>query len=786
MDARGRPLAHAVRWAALPIALSLAAPAQAAPRPVDLPAGPLGRSLALLARQADADIGTIDAGLAAEPAPAVRGMLSARAALDRLLARSDSMAIRMPRGGWRIVRRPRDPGLPFRPFVTATSRDPIVVIGSKRATPFALYPGTAHILSPADLTPAGALPGSITLDQRIASVASTHFGPGRDKLFVRGMADSGFTGPSQSTTGQYLDDTRLTYNAPDPDLRLYDIAAIEVLEGPQGTLYGAGSLGGVVRVATVRPILDRFSASIAGGVATTAHGDPGGDLAGVLNLPLAHGDAALRLVGYGVRDGGYIDNPLLGRRDVNGVTTAGGRAALRIRAGDWTIDLGGAGQAIRGDDAQWADGDASPLTRRTAERLPYRNDYALGDLTMTRDWGGLHLVSANGITRQHLVQTFDATEYALPAMVRQRDRIAMLSSETRLSRRGSDGTGWVIGLSLLDNRSRLGRIGIDANGGTTPREALDNHVREITLFGEAGIAIGAGIVATPGLRLTAARVQGDAAAYIEASTIPIFGGPVSARGRHTEGHALPSLALSGQPVDGLLLFARYEQGFRPGGFGISSTRARSYGGDHVGTIEAGLRFRPRDGTLDLSLTLAHTHWRDILAEVVTQGGDPITENIGDGHIDAIEAEAGWRPMEGLRLDAGLFLNRSRLTDPAFDSVLVRGSALPNVARFGAQAGLDHRLALSDGLVLTTSVHARWHGGSHIGAGPVLDAAQGRYLDDDVTMRIGGTARGVSVEITNLQDSHANRFAFGTPYRLYDPQATPPRPRTIRIRFDASL
>ena len=115
-----------------------------------------------------------------------------------------------------------------------------------------------------------------------------------------------------------------------------------------------------------------------------------------------------------------------------------------------------------------------------------------------------------------------------------------------------------------------------------------------------------------------------------------------------------------------------------------------------------------------------------------------------------------------------------------------GLMLPNVARFGAQAGFDHRLVLSDHLALTTSAHARWHGGSRIGAGPVLDAAQGRYFDDDVTMRLGSTVRGVSVEITNLQDSHANRFAFGTPYRIYDPQTTPPPPRTIRIRFDAIL
>src|SRR3546814_3098560 len=98
----------------------------------------------------------------------------------------------------------------------------------------------------------------------MASLSSTHLGAGRNKLFIRGIADSSFTGPTQATVGQYLGDIRLSYNAPDPDLRLYDVDNVEVLEGPQGTLYGAGSLGGIIRVVPNAPnpdamILDRKS-----------------------------------------------------------------------------------------------------------------------------------------------------------------------------------------------------------------------------------------------------------------------------------------------------------------------------------------------------------------------------------------------------------------------------------------------------------------------------------------------------------------------------------------------
>jgi outer membrane receptor protein involved in Fe transport len=747
----------------------------------DLPAGTLGHALGILSQEARTNIGTSDPDLAMVNVPAIHGAHSVTATLDRLLAGSGAVASRTPSGGWHVAWRPVQAASHAVAMTDVAST--IVVTGSKRSTPLTLYPGSVFILSGDALAPAGALPDSNALADRLTSVASTHFGAGRDKLFIRGMADTGFTGPSQSTTGQYLDDTRLTYNAPDPDLRLYDVASIEVLEGPQGTLYGAGSLGGVVRVVTVRPQIGAFTASAAGGVSTTAHGDADGDLSAVVNVPLA-GSAALRLVGYGIRDGGYIDNPMLGRSNINGVTTVGGRAGLRIDLGNWTVDLGTTIQSIHGDDAQWTDGGLPKLTRASPERLPYSSDYALADLTIAREWDGLRLVSSTGFTRQALVERYDATSGGLATMVRQHDRTSMLANETRLSRRGIDGAEWVLGLSLLDNRSLLGRIGADGDGGTTPRERATNHVSEATLFGEAGFPILAGMVATAGLRLTAARVHGDADAYIEASTIPIFGSPIGGRGTHVETHALPSLGLSYQIMSGWLLFARYQRGFRPGGFGISSARARRFEGDHVGTVEIGSRFRRPGSRVDLSLSLAHTQWRHILAEVVTQGGDPVTENIGDGHIDAIEATMGWRPTNRLRFNGGAFLNYSRLTNADFESVVVTGSALPNVARVGVQAGIDFDVALSDTLRLTASANARYYGGSHVGAGPVLDAAQGRYVDDLVSVRVGSGRRGISVEATNLQDSTANRFAYGTPYLIFSSQATPPRPRTIRLRFDS--
>src|SRR5205085_621294 len=88
---------------------------------------------------------------------------------------------------------------------------------------------------------------------RLSGLTVTNLGPGRNKLFVRGLSDGAASGHAQAMVGLYFDDMRLTYNAPDPDLRLVDIDRVELLRGPQGSLYGSGSLGGVLQVVSNRP-----------------------------------------------------------------------------------------------------------------------------------------------------------------------------------------------------------------------------------------------------------------------------------------------------------------------------------------------------------------------------------------------------------------------------------------------------------------------------------------------------------------------------------------------------
>ncbi|MEG3088798.1 TonB-dependent receptor [Sphingomonas sp. PB4P5] len=788
--------------------LGMASPAWTQERPIDLPAGRLGDAVLALGRQAGTTIVVSDARLWARLVPAVRGRLSVAQALARLaeVAHAD---VRRAGPGWRLVPRARRPSpppalvrsMPMPPVPAEEAQQPlvgpdIVVTASKRDVPARDFAGQAAILSGADLA-LGQAGGTDAILARLASVPSTHLGTGRNKLFIRGIADSSFTGPTQTTVGQYFGDLRLSYNAPDPDLRLYDIASVEVLEGPQGTLYGAGSLGGIIRTVPNAPQLGVAAGTLSLGASATQHGDPGADLGAMLNVPLAGGRLALRVVGYGVSEGGYIDNPLSGRDDINRTRIGGGRATLRLDAGNgWTVDLGGIGQWTRGDDSQYADRDAPPLTRASAVQQGFQADYRLGELIVSGPIGDLRFKSSTGIIRQALRERYDATiRGESPRVFAQQNDTALITSETRLWRPMQDRLGWVIGASFTHNRTRLSRT-LGPDDAPVPVTGVTNRIDEVTLYGEASLVVTPGLTATAGLRATRADLSGigeDVAAAVILAKAQIV-----ADRRETS--ILPSASLIAALNSKMSVYARYQQGFRPGGLAIEADFVRRFRNDRVRAIEAGMRYGLAGvDSIYLSASASHTRWQDIQADFIDGTGLPSTENIGDGRIWTLSATAGWRPAAGLTVDLGFTYNDSRVTDPsaafaealrAADQVrlqaLSRSTAVPNIARLAGRIGVDYRTPIARTLDLRLDGWARYVGRSRLGIGPVLGAAQGDYLDSALTARIGRGELGVTLGVTNLFDSVGNRFALGTPFLIDGGQITPQRPRTLRLGFDIAF
>ena len=157
---------------------------------------------------------------------------------------------------------------------------------------------------------------------RSPSISYISIGPGYQQFFMRGVSDgSNPNVANASTSGLYLDEQSLSYFGGIPDLHMYDIQRIEVLNGPQGTLYGASSMSGAVKIITNKPDPAAFAAGIDIDAGSIDGGSQNDTFEGFVNIPLISDVAALRVSGFYSHLGGFIDNLLTTRNWINGTSS---------------------------------------------------------------------------------------------------------------------------------------------------------------------------------------------------------------------------------------------------------------------------------------------------------------------------------------------------------------------------------------------------------------------------------------------------------------------------------
>ena len=189
---------------------------------------------------------------------------------------------------------------------------------------------------------------------QIPGLALSERQPGAKSVIMRGCAAQGLSFSDSATTSVYLDEQPITYSGYNPDPRLVDVARIEALSGPQGTLFGDAAQCGTLRIITNKPDTNERDGWVDLTAYSIADGEIGYDLAGMTNIPVVEDKVGIRLVGFYASDAGWVDNVLSpspggttdnsGRAgdDVNSSVWYGGRASLRVLPGEnWTVDLTG-------------------------------------------------------------------------------------------------------------------------------------------------------------------------------------------------------------------------------------------------------------------------------------------------------------------------------------------------------------------------------------------------------------------------------------------------------------
>jgi outer membrane receptor protein involved in Fe transport len=671
-----------------------------------------------------------------------------------------------------------------RPPPETRGTEDIIVTATKQTMPLRRYPGSATVIDlDDDWVARNAGGGTNALRNLLPILGSTNLGPSRNKLFLRGVADSSFNGPTQATVGQFLGDVRLTYNAPDPNLNLYDMKRVEVLSGPQGTLHGAGSLGGIIRIVPNAPDADAAYGTATGGVSATEKGAFGADSAMMVNLPLGRdGRSALRLVAFAEQEAGYIDAPGRGLRNINDTSVRGARISLGAEtASGWKIEAGAVIQNTLTGDGQYTLRQDPPLTRDNAIAQPFRNDYRLGYLSARRSMGEGELVSTTSLVRHELKSVFDATGYdgtAAPARFEERNGTLLFSHETRLSGGGKEAP-WVAGASGLYTVSGLSRL-LGPSSRPGPIVGVVNEQTETALFGQISRPLSPRITGTIGVRLTYARSVGHL-------TSGAGDGPDELH--RSQFRRSGTIAIEWHPREDRSFYYHYQQGYRAGGLAIAPAGAtlgsQRFVADDLDLNEVGFRLDDRRHGLSARGALFHAGWANIQADLVDRTGLPYTANIGDGRIIGLEGEVNWRPVFGVTLSAAAFTNRSRLNAPAPPFVRPGAQPLPNVAENGARAAAKWHGEIMSGVNLAAEIALRYVGESRLGVGPLLDFRQGNYLTMDIAARLDLGGIGLSLNVANLTDIRGNSFAFGNPFTLSQGnQITPLRPRSIRLGIDA--
>ena len=748
---------------------------------IRLDATTLDAALTTLARQTGVEIVSTEPGLRTIRIVPLTGTFTVRQALDRLLDHTGYRAIPVRGGSFRVIRaaiakppRVRPARLPSSPQPTPE----IIVTASKQRIALLRFPGSLTLIAPGnELTPSGA--NDLDAISRVTPVVeTTQLGAGRNKLFVRGIADSSFNGATRSTATVYFGDVELGYSGADPGLKLLDIQRTEVMEGPQGTLYGAGSIGGIVRVTPNPANLTAASGEISAGLLATLGGAPGFDAAGVLNVPIKSGAVGLRMVGYRTRDGGYIDDTERNLDNVNRVDTVGGRAALRVEPGNgWLIDTSVLGQQIDAKDSQYIDFAANGLTRATTLSEPYSNNILLGRLVVTKHWpSGLELLSATGVAQYRSLDLFDVPRAAglEPAIYRTALTNQLLTQEMRLSRALAGGTSWLIGFSLLRDSNQQDREQGPV-GNPNSIIGVTNLARSASGFGELTLAFSQRFSATVGLRLTVARDDAQPSAK------PISTGYLS--GQQTT-RLDPTLALSYLLKPRWSVFARYQSGYRTGGLAVARGigRVASFEPDEITSGEVGLRLLPASPrALSFSAAGSYSRWTNIQADLISRVGASYTTNLGNARIYTLEGSAAWQPLTGLHGTVAVLYSYNLVSGSIADTSVRDNRRLAQTPSFAANSTLDYRWKSGNAGEWRVGGSAQYVGRAVLGTGDLLDISHNPYLVLGASANWTHDRFGVSLSADNLLNSQADRFSFGNPFTLVKrSQQTPLRPLTVRL------
>lgn len=541
---------------------------------------------------------------------------------------------------------------------------------------------------------------------------------GQSRLVLDGVNAGGVS----ATVGTYLDETPFgsatglaNGGVLAPDLDTFDVSRIEVLRGPQGTLYGASTLGGLLKFVTNAPSPSGYAGKVEVGAEDTDSAGASGSVKAMVNIPLG-ADAAIRVSGFDSYQSGFINDPMRGAKDVNGTHFAGGRIGLLYRPTDrLTLRLTATGQDILSDGTSTEDVDPTTLrpfygqlTQTRAFAEPNDISYRVYNATVDYDFKFADLLSSTsyGVLRQY--NRLDATaEYGgllssildepLGAQVLQHLDQKKFTQEVRLQSPAQP-FEWLVGgfftreVNTLDQN--LGALSLPSATIAPGLDGLEVIHLGSTYDEYAGFA-NIDYHFTDRFDLSAGGRYSHNNQQASQVTTGALVGPASFAGGTSSDNVFTfAVAPKYKITDSAIIYARIAKGYRPGGPNVLSPLAstavpRTFSSDSLIDYRVGFKGEFIDHRLSVDASAFHIDWSRIQLLTVIDGIG-VNANGGSAQSNGVEGSITYIPVRGLTLSANGAYTQANLTqDTGAYLNGHKGDRLPYVSPFAGALSADY-------------------------------------------------------------------------------------------------
>jgi len=601
---------------------------------------------------------------------------------------------------------------------SATSLPAVIVTAEKRTQDVSKVPSSIsvvnsellenqHVASLVDL--AGQLPG-VQIDS-----GGT---PGQTSIVIRGISSL----QQGAVVGTYIDDTPVgssgnfsAASLSQVDLMPYDLERIEVLRGPQGTLYGAGAMGGLVKYVLKEPDLGTTSGDVGGGVFSISDSSgTGRDGHARINLPLIQDKLGVTASVAENRTPGYVDNAVTGQNDMNAVTQKSGLlSALWKPIDDVKLKVSALHQTMNANDNGAILLD--PTTQQpihgeretgTLLKQPVRKQLNFYSATLNWDLHWADFTSASSYSTMFYQPTqdlsvqfgplfplFGASAPGLAPFV-TRIHVNKATQELRLASKPDDHVEWLVGAfftrELSHNYQNISSL-TDAGepiAGLDPLlagEVGPTTYKEGALFGDLTYKFTDKFDVTSGLRY--ARNEQTYQQRVTGGLLVPLG---ITYGHSAENVLTWMLSPKYQIDDNHMVYLRAATGYRPGGPNIALPGIPpTVKSDSLVNYEAGLKSRFFDNRVSVDFDLYTINWHDIQLPATTPGGLGYTSNGGKATSRGAELSMAFRPIRNLQLGFNAGYTDAYLTEDAPALQGKKGDSIPSVPRVTWSTNADY-------------------------------------------------------------------------------------------------